>query len=293
MPNDRRLRDGLREMTRDVEPDVEQHLMQALERGRPATLVRRATVVLAYAAAILVAVAIVPAALSLIGRGDVGSGSPSPQASVVPSPACPNEDGGDCVGPLTPGAHRSISFIPPIDFVVPEGWDNPEDLPGTYTLHPNGPLTDAIFLFRDVAVLRQQCDPPLDPAVGNRAIDIADWTSANPNLVVTRRLPAFIGGLSGIQLDLAASGAYTTVCAGQDTQTYPEGTPLVPLFAGAGSGNLVWFIGGTEQMRLYLLDLPGGGNLTISVDAIRSSYDALLERSAPVIDSLVFDPVYY
>jgi hypothetical protein len=67
----------------------------------------------------------------------------------------------------------------------------------------------------------------------------------------------------------------------------------VPLFAGAGSGELTWYVGGDERMRLYLLDMPGGGNLVISIDAMNTDFETLLEVTQRVLDGITFDEDYY
>lgn len=297
MPLDDRLRTELRRIADEVNPDVDRGFDLATS-ARPLSGVRRAGKALAYVAVVALAIAVVGlGALSL--RNNVGS-SPPPAASAEsssPSPsACPNPDGGQCAGQLEPGPHRSRQFIPPIDYIIPpdspEIWDNPEDLPGTFTLHPAGPDTDAIFFFRDVRVLTEGCDPHLDDSVGNTAAEIAAWMTANPGIISTPAEPATHGGLRGVLLDIAASGTYTTVCP-NDRGTYPEGLPILPLFAGAGSGDLTWFIGGDERMRLYLLDMPGGGNIVISIDAIGGDFETLLEVTQRVLDSISFDEDYY
>jgi hypothetical protein len=292
MPLDDRLRTGLREIADEIDPDVERGFNRALATGPPSP-VRRATTVLAYVAAVGLGVAVVGVgATSMLNRTGT---NPSPTTTAETSSAsCP---GGSCRGELEPGVGRSREFIPPIDYVIPAdspvAWDNPEDLPGTFTLHPAGPETDAIFFFRDVRVTTPGCDTQFDETVGNGAAEIAAWMVANPNLTSTAPETVAVGGLTGVQLDIGASGAYTTVCPGAEGDTYPAGLPLVPLFEGAGSGDLVWRVGGDEQMRLYLLDMPGGGNLVISVDAIASDFETLLEVCQPVIDSINFDPDYY
>jgi hypothetical protein len=302
MPLDDRLRRGLREIADRVDPDVDRGLERALA-SQSASPARRATTLLAYAAAIGLAIAVVTVgASSLLNR--VGT-NPSPTASAQTSSAspeasvdaCPRDEGGSCAGALEAGRHRSAEFIPPIDYDIPAdstvAWDNPEDLPGTFTLHPAGPDTDAIFFFRDVRVLTPGCNPELDEAVGHEAADIAAWITANPNLTATTPEPVTVGGLTGVLIDLSASDAYTTDCGDDRGGVYPSGLPIVPLFAGAGSGDLTWFVGGTERMRLYVLDMPGGGNLVISIDAIAGDFETLLEISQPVMDSIRFDPAYY
>jgi len=51
----------------------------------------------------------------------------------------------------------------------------------------------------------------------------------------------------------------------------------------------LWWIGGAEQIRLYLLDAPAGGNVVIGVDAIDTDFLTLIEVSDPVVQSIYFD----
>jgi hypothetical protein len=290
MPIEDRLRAGLHEIANDIDPDVERAIERTLA-GRPPSPMRRTTV-LAYAVVVLLGIAVVGIGASSVLKRSGSAGTPTAPA-VTSSPSC---SGGNCLGTLKPGGvYRSRAFIPPIHYVVPFGpevWDNPEDRPGTFTLHPEGPKTDAIFLFRDVRVITPGCNPTFDGSVGNTAGEIAAWMTGNEDLTAGEPKAVTIGGLVGLQLDIAASGTYDTVCP-NDRETYAAGLPIVPLFAGAGSGDLTWFVGGDERIRLYLLDMPGGGNLVIGVDAIGGDFERLLEACQPVIDSLVFDPAYY
>jgi hypothetical protein len=290
MPLDDRLRTGLRRIADEVDPDVERGMNRVLStQPRP---LRRVGTVLAFAAAAGLGIAVVGVgATSLMNR--IGT-NPSPTASAeASSVSC---RGGSCLGELKPGVGTSREFIPPIGYVIPADspvvWDNPEDLPGTFTLHPEGPKTDAIFFFRDVRVLTPGCNPDFDDSVGNTSDDIAEWMTPNEGLTITENRTVVIGGLLGRQLDIGASGTYDTVCP-NDRDTYPAGLPILPLFGGAGSGDLTWFVGGDEKIRLYLLDMPGGGNLVIGVDAIGGDFDSLLEICQPVIDNLTFDSDYY
>jgi hypothetical protein len=297
MPLDDRLRTGLRRIADEVNPDIERGYQRATSI-RPPSPIRRAGRIVAYAAAALLGIAVIGVgASSLVDRFGT---SPSPGASAESAPpsadVCVDPELPTCAGPLEPGAHRSRLFIPPVDYIIPldspVAWDNPEDRPGTFTLHPAGPETDAIFFFRDVRVLTEGCDPHFDESVGNTAVAIRDWMQANPGLIVTNVRPSTHGGLRGVMLDLAASGTYTTVCP-NDLGTYPEGLPILPLFAGAGSGDVTWFIGGDERIRLYLLDMPGGGNVVIGIDAIHTDFETLLEITQRVLDGITFDEAYY
>jgi len=297
MPIDDRLRNGLQRIADEVDADVERGFRRATS-ARPQSAARRAGPVLAYVAAALLAIAAVGlGASTLLDRfgtsptpgGSVESASPPP--NVCADPELPT-----CSGPLVPGAHRSTLFIPPIDYIIPldspVAWDNPEDRPGVFTLHPAGPETDAISFFRDVRVFTEGCDPRFDETVGNTAAEIAAWMVANPGLIVTNVEPVTQGGLRGVKLDIAVSGAYTTVCP-NDGKTYPDDLPILPLFGGAGSGDLAWYVGGDERLRLYLLDMPGGGNLVISIDAIVGDFEVLIETTQRVVNSVTFDENYY
>jgi hypothetical protein len=302
MPIDERLRTELREIVDGIEPDVERGIERTLAARHPSPM-RRAATTLAYAAAVGLGIAVVGlGASSMLNR--VGRYPPPTQ---TPAPSCRGHlpDGsltngsanpllGSCLGRIEPGAGRSQQFIPPVDYVVPDtvAWDNPEDLPGTFTLHPAGPESDAIFFFRDVRVTTPGCASHVNEAVGNRAAEIAAWMAANPRLTASAPEIVSLGGLRGVRLDISASGTYTTICSDL-APGYGADVPVVPLFAGTGSGDLVWFVGGDERMRLYLLDMPGGGNVVISVDAINGDFDTLLEVCLPVIDSVRFDPDYY
>jgi hypothetical protein len=295
MPFDDRLRIGLARIADELDPDVERRL-QRVTSAHPPSPVRRAGRLLAYAAAVGVGMAVIGlGAPPLLDRiGTPGSGS-SPSGS-PPTHACADPAFPTCAGPLEPGAHRSRLFIPPVDYVIPldspVAWDNPEDRPGTFTLHPAGPDTDAIFFFRDVRVITEGCFPRFDETVGSTAAEIADWLEGNPGLIATDAQPVTLGGLRGVLLDIAASGTYTTVCP-SDGDTYPEDLPVLPLFGGAGSGDLTWFVGGDERIRLYLLDMPGGGTVTIGIDAIDTDFEKLLRVTQRVLAGITFDKAYY
>jgi hypothetical protein len=165
-------------------------------------------------------------------------------------------------------------------------------MPGQFAHAAGTPGDDGIFLFRDVAALEQQCTVLKDTTVGTSASELADWMEANPSLIVSNQHRTSLGGLNGTTLDLAVSGAYTTVCPDLHRTPDPLGLPLVPLIQDVSRfGN--WWIGGAERIRLYLLDLPGGGNVVVGVDAINTDFARLLELCEPVIRTIQFDPDYY
>ena len=246
MPLDDRLRAGLRRIADEVDPDVERAFQRATS-GRPRPRVRQAGTILSYAAVAGLGIAVIGlGASTLVNRFGTAETS-SPSANLCSDPDLPT-----CAGPLEPGVHRSGLFVPPIDYIIPidspVAWDNPEDRPGTFTLHPEGPETDAIFFFRDVGVLTAACNPRIDEAVGNEAADIATWMVANPNLTATAPEAVTVRWPRGRGARHQRIGRLHDRLWNDRGSVYPAGLPIVPLFAGAGSGDLTWFVGGTERI---------------------------------------------
>jgi len=62
----------------------------------------------------------------------------------------------------------------------------------------------------------------------------------------------------------------------------------VPLITSKTAG-YHWIIVGNERLRLYVLDLPGGGTVIVDVDAYDGTqYDALIKSAAPIVRSMQF-----
>ena len=73
-----------------------------------------------------------------------------------------------------------------------------------------------------------------------------------------------VGGLQGQQLDLAIDPAWTGTCP------IAGGKPIVPLVGTLDEKNLWLYISALagEHFRFIVLDVPGGGNVLISVYAM-------------------------
>jgi hypothetical protein len=90
-----------------------------------------------------------------------------------------------------------------------------------------------------------------------------------------------VGGLRGTEIDLQIATGWTPSCP------FANGLPTVPLFVGADQ--LRWVIAGSEQLRLTLLDVPGGGTVVVDIDAFDGSLMAgLLDQATPIVNSFVF-----
>ena len=114
----------------------------------------------------------------------------TPSAAPTERPACPNGEGGACLGRLSAGTYRTTVFSPGITYRVPKGWQNLEDTPGNFLLVPPGQelegvappsslthglipgLAFRLYLLRDGdKTLAVEVD---DVAGGDRLADLAD-----------------------------------------------------------------------------------------------------------------------
>jgi hypothetical protein len=232
------------------------------------------------------------------------SGSPS---AAVPSTAapttsptsaeaeCPYPDGAMCRGPLAAGGpYKTRLFVPVFSHQAGEGWDNTVDSPNEYVVLRTGPdgqpLDMGIYIFRDVAIQAASCKDEPEPGVGRTPADMASYMRDHAGLITTRPEDVNVGGLDGVMIEVALDPTWTKPCH------YSEGEPNVPLFWGtdADSG-LEWSTGPGVDARFYILDMPGGGNVLIAVEAFgeRADFQSLREAAIPLVESITFDPNYY
>ena len=93
---------------------------------------------------------------------------------------------------------------------------------------------------------------------------------------------ATVGGLSGIQLDVGLKSDWTPSCP-SPTASRPSPCSTVPAIDH-------WVVVGNERLRLFLLDLPGGGTVVVDLDAFDGDQvEDLIARSAGIVRSLSFD----
>jgi len=235
------------------------------------------------------------AMLLLVGIAIVGcsagqSTNPSPTAaasettvateteavSIAPSPTgrprCPygTERGGACLGPLSAGTYATTRFAPSFTYIVPaDGWTNGEDRAGIFVLLPPGEgfagveadTSDWIGVFRSVGPAAAGCDEEIERGIVS-APALADWFSSHPGLVVTEPQPTFIGGLSGLMIDLSLAPDWTGRCG----DPFPD-VPLVNLLMGTGSSEgLGVLVEASWTTRLYLLDYQGDNIVVYVMD---------------------------
>jgi hypothetical protein len=188
---------------------------------------------------------------------------------------------------LQAGTYRSQSFQPQVTFTLPDGWWLPADTPDYLGLQPVSSDLIGIHLFRDPlpASQDQSCPIEPEPGVGSAALALVNWARSLPGFVASNPKPVALGELQGIQIDLAIADGWTPSCP------FANGLPTVPLFVGQADESFRWVVAGSETLRLWLFDLPGGGTFVVDIDAYDGSLmDDLLSLATPIVASMGVSP---
>lgn len=186
--------------------------------------------------------------------------------------------------PLPAGTYTSAAFRPAVTYTVPAGWRIASDSSDYFALQPATSEITGIHFFRDPLAASQDaaCPTTAEPGVGTLSLELATWIRGLPGIIASSPRMVTVGGLRGVELDLALNTGWTASCP------FANGIPSVPLFVGV-NGDLRWVVAGNERLRLSLLDVPGGGTVVVDIDAFDGTLmDGLLAAAAPVVQSLSF-----
>ena len=175
----------------------------------------------------------------LAGCGGSGSGAPRESQAASLPPALPA------------GTYTSRAFQPPVTFTLPAGWWIPSDSGDYLGLQPVASDLIGVHLFRDPLAASQDlaCPTSAEPGVGALSGELSTWIRGLDGLVVGSPRLATVGGLRGVELDLAITTGWAASCP------FANGLPTVPLFVGQ-NGSFRWVVAGSERLRLSLLDVP-------------------------------------
>ena len=185
---------------------------------------------------------------------------------------------------LPAGTYTTKVFAPALTFTLPSGWENPTDSAAYLELRPLDNEVVGIHVFRDAVALSQASACPLEaePGVASGASAMATWIRGLPGLTVGPPGLAAVGGLVGTVLDIRIKDGWKESCS------FANGIPTVPLFFKPPDGYR-WVLAGPERLRLYLLDVPGGGTVLVDIDDFDGSQmDAFLAAASPIVATFSF-----
>ena len=185
---------------------------------------------------------------------------------------------------LPAGTYSSLAFQPIVTYTVPDGWERTADQAGFHQLRPFGSSAASVNVFSRPAAAVQDgaCTAAADTTIGTTSTDLVKWISERPGLVVSTPAMVTVAGLTGQMVDIGIKDGWNQSCP------FAEGLPTVPLLNG-GSAGYHWVVYGEERMRLYLLDLPGGGTVAVGVDSVDPTVmDGLISQATPIVKSLQF-----
>jgi hypothetical protein len=186
---------------------------------------------------------------------------------------------------LPAGAYSSNAFRPTITYTLPEGWLIAGDNPDYFALQPVTSDAVGIHVFRSPLAASQDVECPITsaPGVGTTAKDLVNWIIARPGLSAADPVPVTMGGLGGLQVDVAIVEGWVPSCP------FADGIPTVPLFVSATDASFRWVIAGSERLRLNVLDVPGKGTVVVDIDAFDGSLmDSFLPAATSVVESMRF-----
>ena len=203
--------------------------------------------------------------LAACGAGATGTpGSSGPSVTAMPA-----------------GTYTSTVFQPAVTYTVPAGWVVAADESSYFQLHPVASDVLGLHLFRDPVASSQDkaCPTTAEPGIGKTSTELVAWMRSLKGLVVGSPALVTVGSLRGVSFDIGLASDWTQSCS------FANGIPTVPLIQNADIDR--WVIAGGERLRLYLLDLPGGGTLAVDIDDFDGAQiTQLIGEATPIIKSL-------
>ncbi len=181
------------------------------------------------------------------------------------------------------GTYTTSNFQPSLTFTVPDGWVLAQDSALYLNLRPANSDVIGIHLFRDPSAASQDatCAAAPEPGVGRTSSELAAWIRSLPGLVSSTPAMATVGGLPGVSIDTGLQAEWAQSCP------FANGVPSVPLFNSPQIDH--WVVVGNERLRMYLLDVPGGGTVVVDLDAFDGDQISdLINMALPIIQTFEF-----
>jgi hypothetical protein len=170
-------------------------------------------------------------------------------------------------------------FKAPFTYTVTQDWTSSGEGARYFSLDATDGSAHLIVL-TNVVANASDCSSRPKQGVGTSSDAMTSWLSASPALVATTPRPVTLGGATGSYVDvqLAARGI---------RKNCPNG--LVGLVTAQPDHPQGWSIGPDDKDRVYVLDLPAGGTVTIVVSAfLATDFHDVIDQAAPVVESFNF-----
>lgn len=185
-----------------------------------------------------------------------------------------------CLGLLDAGEHASVGFQPELTFTVTEGWGNPEDRQGIFTLLPLEIPGDAIVVFGKPQATEN--DGRIVAGADNTAAGLAAYIRQRPDLDVSATTTS-VGGIDAFQLDIAIRPGTVAEARGCEINV------CVTVASGRGvTWDYSMGLAGTERVRVYLVDAAGATMLIIASSLDGTTFADLTQLADPVVGSMTF-----
>ena len=284
MSVDDRLRSCLAADARTVDPDVEALLTKTFTRYRR----RRA---LGWAGVTgLAAATCASLVLALTWHADP---TPPPVPVQTTTTFACSRSNGKCLGDLAPGAYRTQLFQPAIEYTVPDGWRNDQDLEGNFLLtrqQDDQAIAGGTYLgiYQNVWAADKDCYVMAQRGVDQTPQALVAWLSSVPTLATSTPKAVTVGGLNGYQIDF-------DVAKGKETCRF-DGGRGTPLIVGGPEGALHHVANSDIHVRLVILGWKTG-NVTLEITSANQLYPAAPDAAgsyaalvSPILNSLKFGP---
>lgn len=219
---------------------------------------------------------------------------PAPRTTPPPIPLIEGN------GELAPGRYLVRSNVGPSTFVVPPGWQISTMGLLDYSLAPVDAKPDdsvRVFFNMHIAAKDAACTEAPEPGIPATVAAIVDDLVNENRIAVSAPVDIEVGGLRGKMLDVRIAPTTTATCP-----FMTDGSPTVPLFVDDAayvtghqgpdiSNGPFWGVDRDDRLRVVVLDRPGtGGNVMFIVNsADGTTFDDLVARSMPIIESFTFD----
>jgi hypothetical protein len=218
----------------------------------------------------------------------IATGCAAPGSSAATSAAVPSSPGASPKVPAPSAAVATATASPDISSeaqwtfsgTLPAGWNQDGS---TFAKSDNA----FVEVLPDRSVMAADCALMPEPGIGRTATEIVDALASRSGLATTGKKPVTISGLQGQQLDFALAKEWTTGCPAWGEVT----TPVVPLVGTLDEKNQWLFnaVAPGEQYRYLVLDVPGGGNVLISVYAAEPErLTDIIGPAMEIVDHLIF-----